>query len=114
MNGKYSSYLSNINSFLISKNNEGLKVEKAKKWNVNIVNGVWLMEFYLGNTLALNKQLEERYTNLDVPNHFGYDSLFVSDFMDQWKTPIRLPIEKIRVISWLSMFCQMITFVNRN
>ncbi len=97
LNGKYSSYLSNINSFLISKNSEGLKCEKAKKWKVNIVNGIWLMELYLGNTFALSKHLDERYTNLKV-NHFGYDNLFAADFMEPWKSLIRLPVERIRVI----------------
>ena len=61
LNGKYSSYLSNITSLLISKSNDDLaKYEKAKKWNINIVKGCWLMELYLGNTLALNKQIEDQ------------------------------------------------------
>jgi hypothetical protein len=95
MNGKYSSYLSNVNSFLISKNSEGLKVEKAKQWNINIVNAVWLSELYLGNTLALSKPINERYTNLNV-SQFVYDSMFVQDFMDQWKQLIKLPMERIK------------------
>ena len=82
---------------LISKSNDDLaKYEKAKKWNINIVNGCWLMELYLGNTLALNKQIEERYTNLNV-NHFSYDNQFVIEFMDAWKILIKLPIETIKV-----------------
>lgn len=54
------------------------------------------MELYLGNTLALNKQIEERYTNLNV-NHFSYDNQFVIEFMDAWKILIKLPIETIKV-----------------
>lgn len=82
---------------LISKSNDDLaKYEKAKKWNINIVNGCWLMELYLGNTLALNKQIEERYTNLNV-NHFSYDNQFVIEFMNAWKILIKLPIETIKV-----------------
>ena len=83
-------------SFLISKNSEGLKVEKAKKWNVNIVNGIWLMELYLGNTHAMNKNIDSRYTELNV-KHFGYDQVFVSDYSEQWKALIKLPLERIRV-----------------
>ena len=60
------------------------------------MNGVWLMELYLGNTLALNKQIEDRYTNLHV-NHFSFDNQFTLEYMDAWKALIRLPIEKIKV-----------------
>jgi hypothetical protein len=103
MNGKYLSCLSNINSFLISKDSEGAKIEKAKKWNIPIVNGVWLMELYLGNTYALTRQLDDRYTNLNV-NHFSYDSIFVEDFMEQWKSLIKLPVERIKVILFIEFF----------
>jgi len=102
LNGKYSSHLSNITSLLISKSNDDvLKYEKAKKWNISIVNGVWLSELYLGNTLALNKPIEERYTNLNV-NHFSFDNQFVLEFLESWKSLIRLPIEKIkvRIFNW--------------
>lgn len=86
----------NISSYLISKNSEGPKVDKAKKWNVKIVNGIWLMELYLGNTYALNNtRIDERYTNLNV-NHLGYDQTFVKDYLEQWKTPIKLPLERIK------------------
>ena len=95
MNGKYSSFLSNITSFLISKNNDGVKIDKAKKWNINVVNGIWLMELYLGNTYALTQPLDERYTNLSA-NHFGYDPACVHEFMEQWKSLIKLPLEKIK------------------
>jgi hypothetical protein len=61
------------------------------------------MELYLGNTLALNKQIEDRYTNLNV-NHFSFDNQFTLEYMDAWKTLIRLPIEKIKVIFYLSLF----------
>ena len=89
---------------VISKSNEDQsKYEKAKKWNINIVNGVWLMELYLGNTLALNKQIEDRYTNLNV-NHFSFDNQFTLEYMDAWKTLIRRPIEKIKVIFYLFLF----------
>ena len=106
LNGKYSSYLTNINSFLISKNTVGAKVDKAHKWNIPVVNGVWLSELYLGNTNALSKNLSDRYTNINQIqfnnsliniNHFAYDHIYVSDFMDQWKTLIRLPAEHIKV-----------------
>ena len=83
-------------SFLVTKNCEGLKIAKAKKWNINIVNGVWLMELYLGNVLALNKDINSRYTELNV-NHLGYDHSFVSDYFDQWKALIKLPLERIKV-----------------
>ena len=95
LNGKYSSHLSNINSFLISKNSEGIKVEKAKQWKINIVNGIWLNELYLGNLKCLIDPLDERYKNLNV-NHFGFDPAFVAEFMDQWKQLIKLPVERIR------------------
>jgi hypothetical protein len=104
LNGKYSSHLSNITSLLISKSNDDvLKYEKAKKWNISIVNGVWLSELYLGNTLALNKPIEERYTNLNV-NHFSFDNQFVLEFLESWKSLIRLPIEKIkvRIFNWVN------------
>ena len=71
-------------------------MEKAKKFKTNVVNGIWLMELYLGNVHALNKQLEARYINLNV-NHFAYDNSFVVDYMEQWKALIKLPIEKIKV-----------------
>ena len=70
-------------------------MEKAKKWNINIVNGTWLMELYLGNTYALAQPLEERYTIFNV-NHFAHDHAYVKDFMEQWKTLIKLPVEKIK------------------
>ncbi len=91
----------NISSLLISKktSDNSEKLEKAKKWNINIVNGVWLMELYLGNTFALGKNhIDDRYTNLDVPNHFGYDMTLVSDYMEQWKSLIKLPLERIREV----------------
>lgn len=97
MSGKYTSFLTNINTFLVSKSNEKSdKISKAKKWNINIVNGVWLMELYLGNTYALAKPLDERYQALDVQNHFYYDQLLTRDYMDQWRQLINLPIEVIR------------------
>lgn len=96
LNGKYASYLMNMCSFLVSKNCDGLKIDKAKKWNINVVNGVWLMELYLGNVLALNKDINTRYTELNV-NHFGYDHSFISDYLEQWKVLIKLPLERIKV-----------------
>lgn len=96
LNGKYTSYLSNLTSILISKNNEGIKCEKAKKWNINIVNGKWLMELYLGNMYALTQPLDERYTNLNV-NHFAFDHSMVAEFLEQWKTLIKLPVDRIKV-----------------
>ena len=93
LDGKYSSYLSNINSFLIAKNLKGVKVEKAKSWNIPIVNANWLMELYLGNTYALNKPVEERYKNIpsgDNYNHFGFDVSLVQDFMKHWKNDLPL------------------------
>jgi hypothetical protein len=95
LNGKYSSHLSNINSFLISKNSDGIKVEKAKQWKINVVNGIWINELYLGNLKCLIDPLDERYKNLNV-NHFGFEPAFVAEFMDQWKQLIKLPIERIR------------------
>lgn len=91
LDGKYSSYLSNINSFLIAKNLKGPKVEKAKSWNIPIVNANWLMELYLGNTYALNKPIEDRYKNIpsgDNYNHFGFDVSMVQDFMKHWKNDL--------------------------
>lgn len=105
MNGKYSSYISNITSILISRSlsDDLAKIEKAKKWNINIVNGVWLMELYLGNSFAMNKQIDERYTYLNV-NHFSYDNQFVAEFMDAWKKLIKLPLEKIKVKNLVNLF----------
>lgn len=133
MGGKYTSQLTNINTFLIcrqtSSSNSGsngeatkpnntngsssgenisetngsagssnmsMKLQKAKKWNVNIVNGVWLSELYLGNTYALNRPIADRYTALDVQNHFYYDPLLTREFADQWAKLISLPVEVIR------------------
>ena len=89
----------NISSVLISKNSsDGVKLEKAKKWDITVVNGIWLMELYLGNTFALDtKRNEDRYTKLEVRNHFSFDATLVNDYMDQWKSLIRLPLEKIKV-----------------
>ena len=72
-------------------------MEKAKKWNINIVNGMWIMDLYLGNIQALTQPIEERYTNFNV-NHFAYDHAYTKDFMEQWKSLIKLPVEKIKVI----------------
>ena len=44
-------------------------MEKAKKWNINIVNGMWIMDLYLGNIQTLTQPLEERYINFNA-NHF--------------------------------------------
>jgi PAX-interacting protein 1 len=71
-------------------------MEKAKKWNINIVNSMWLMELYLGNINALTQPLEEKYLNFNLLNHFGYDQAYVSDFMEQWKVLIKLPVDKIK------------------
>lgn len=110
LSGKYSSQLTNINTFLVCRQaSAGMpettatngsenhsKLEKAKRWNVNVVNGVWLSELYLGNTLALTQPINERYRPLDVHNHFYYDPLLVRDFMEQWRQLISLPVEAIR------------------
>lgn len=72
------------------------KLEKAKKWKINVVNGVWLNELYLGNTLALARPIGDRYLPLDVQNHFYYDPLLTREYMDQWKQLINLPAETIR------------------
>lgn len=103
LDGKYTGYLSYLNSFIICKNLKGIKVEKAKKWNVNIVNGSWLSELYLGNTYALAKPLDERYKNVinsesngdsssaQALNHLGFDPVLVNDFLQLWKN--ELPLE---------------------
>ncbi|CAF0879757.1 unnamed protein product [Brachionus calyciflorus] len=91
LNGKYTPYLSNLNSFLICKNLKGIKVEKAKKWDIPIVNANWLMELYLGNTYALTKPIEERYKNISISesyNHFGFETSLVQDFMKLWKNDL--------------------------
>jgi PAX-interacting protein 1 len=96
LNGKYSSALTNINSFLISKSLDGIKVEKAKKLNIPIVNGIWLNELYLGNIYALNRTIDARYTQIDTVNHLTFASVHVADYMDQWKQLIKLPMDKIK------------------
>lgn len=114
LNGRYTSALSNINSILISKNDPtSLKVNKAREWKQKIVNGCWLMELYLGNLHAMesdsvlvsdtlnsnNGSLEiggTRYTHLGVLNHFSYDPLLVSEFMNPWMELVKVPIQLIR------------------
>lgn len=132
MGGKYTSQLTNINTFLVCRqssttkesgelseatngkaqngenggdhqqkedqqqSNTALKIQKAKKWGVNIVNGVWLSELYLGNTYALVRPIPDRYTALDCQNHFYFDPILTREFMDQWKQLISLPVEAIR------------------
>jgi hypothetical protein len=115
MGGKYTNYLSNVNTYLICREQENAdstktngsgvaasgdkssKVDKARKWGINVVNGVWLNELYLGNTFALTRTpIDERYRALDVHNHLYYDGLLVHEFMEQWKQLISLPLELIR------------------
>lgn len=113
MGGKYTNYLSNVNTYLICREQEkadstktngsgvaasgASKVDKARKWGINVVNGVWLSELYLGNTYALTRTpIDERYRALDVHNHLYYDGLLVHEFMEQWKQLISLPLELIR------------------
>jgi hypothetical protein len=97
LNGKYTTYLSKENSILISNTVDGgKKLEKAKEWNISVVNGVWLMELYLGNYYALNEKTEERYLDLDL-DHMAYDAIFVHDLMKAWKVPIKITPDKIKV-----------------
>lgn len=98
LGGKFTSYLSKENSLLISTIDKGAKLDKAKEWYIPIVNGIWLMELYLGNVYTLNENMEERYKALDI-DHFAYDAIFVHDLLKPWKTLIKLPVEKIKVKS---------------
>jgi hypothetical protein len=108
LNGKYTNYLSKENSILISNSVDGgKKLEKAKEWNISIVNGIWLMELYLGNYYALNEKTEERYLDLDL-DHMAYDAIFVQDLMKAWEIPIRIPSDAMKVV--LSRFSRMICF----
>jgi hypothetical protein len=97
LNGKYTAYLSKENSILISNSMDGgKKLEKAKEWNISVVNGVWLMELYLGNYYALNEKTDERYLDLDL-DHMAYDAIFVQDLMKAWTMPIKIPYHAIGV-----------------
>ncbi len=96
LNGKFTSYFTKANSILISTNDKGAKLDKAKEWGIPIVNGVWLMELYLGNIYTLNENIEERYKILDI-DHFAYDAIFVQDLMKPWKKLIKVSIDKIKV-----------------
>ncbi len=122
LGGIYTSTLSNINSILISKVNDNrqqqqqftsVKMDRAKKWNIQILNGCWLMELYLGNKFALaanhsTKQnhhaaqlLDARYTNLSMQNHFSFDRLLVDEFLAVWqKTPIHVPLNLIQNVKY--------------
>ena len=88
-----------------------LKLDKAKKWNVKVVNGCWLAELYLGNIYALannamsrpttvheakNADLIARYSNLAVTNHMAYDPNLVAEFMQPWRELIKLPVSVIK------------------
>ena len=96
LNGKFTSYFTKANSILISTSDKGAKLDKAKEWGIPIVNGVWLMELFLGNIYTLNENIEERYKNLDI-DHFAYDAIFVQDLMKPWKNLIKVSIDKIKV-----------------
>ena len=97
LNGKFTSYFTKANSILISTNEKGAKLDKAKEWAIPIVNGVWLMELYLGNIYTLNEiiRIDERYKILDI-DHFAYDALFVQELMKPWKKLIKVSI-KVRI-----------------
>lgn len=44
---KYTSTLSPENSHLITLSEEGEKYEKAKEWNLNVINHLWLEDCFI-------------------------------------------------------------------
>ena len=68
--------------------------------HVRVVNGVWLNELYLGNvraTLPNQTPLAARYTTLGAHvDHMAFDSALVAAFDEQWKTLVRLPLDRLR------------------
>ncbi|CAJ0928870.1 unnamed protein product, partial [Mesorhabditis belari] len=90
--GRATPYLSSQHSLLIAKTDSGGKVEKAREWNIPIVNYNWLQDVYFGK----NNNVDLPQYQLGAPcsevNTTGYalDALgdFNKNFLLGWRYPL--------------------------
>uniref|UniRef100_A0A131Z066 PAX-interacting protein 1 n=1 Tax=Rhipicephalus appendiculatus TaxID=34631 RepID=A0A131Z066_RHIAP len=87
---KFTTYLTRLNSLLITKKKEGLKYQKAQEWGIGIVNTQWLQDVMLGHYEALRLPTAPKYQQFE---EIRLDYGLVPHLMAAWRIPIKLTEE---------------------
>lgn len=87
---KYTTYLTRLNSLLVTKKKEGLKYQKAQEWGIGTVNVQWLQDVVLGHYEALRLPMAPKYQQYEETR---LDYGLVPHLMAAWRIPIKLTEE---------------------
>lgn len=91
---KYTTYLTRLNSLLITKKREGLKYQKAQEWSISTVNLQWVQDVMLGHYEALRLPMAQKYQQYDAAEStFRLDYSLVPHLMAAWRVPVKLTEE---------------------
>jgi len=78
----YTGELSQENTHLISRKNDGLKHTKATKWGIKIVNARWLADIVLYGVVSVTT--EKKYTTLGDPKEMILSDSVMPKLQDAW------------------------------
>lgn len=93
LGAKYTGYMTRANSVLVCKYPEGTKYQKAKEWQIDVVNIQWLSDLILGHMDALRKPVQPRYLQVRQGDEFQMDLSKVQHLMAAWRNPLKVSKE---------------------
>ncbi|KAL4225104.1 PAX-interacting protein 1 [Mactra antiquata] len=99
LGAKYTGYMTRANSVLVCRRPEGQKYQKAKEWQVAVVNVQWLSDLVLGHMDALKTPIQKCYLQVGLMDEFQMDMNKVQHLMVAWRTPLKVPKEMMKKIS---------------
>ncbi|XP_053384133.1 PAX-interacting protein 1-like [Mercenaria mercenaria] len=96
LGAKYTGYMTRSNSVLVCRRPEGQKYQKAKEWQVAVVNVQWLSDLILGHMEALKTPIQKCYLQVGQMDEFQMDMSKVQHLMVAWRTPLKVPKEVMK------------------
>lgn len=88
----FTDYLSRHNSVLICKKPEGPKYQRAKEWNIPVVNTFWLSDILQGNLSQMSQYDLQKYQQYNLNGPFRIDYSLVGHLMSKFNKISSLPL----------------------
>lgn len=93
LGARYTGYMTRSNSVLVCRRPEGHKYQKAKEWQIAVVNVQWLSDLILGHMDALKMPIQKCYLQVGQVDEFQMDTNKVQHLMVAWRTPLKVSKE---------------------
>lgn len=90
LGAQYTGYMTRTNSALVCRSPEGVKYQKAKEWQIPVMNVEWLSDLLLGHMDALKLPIDMKYLQINKGDEFQMDLNKVQPLMAAWRTPLKV------------------------